>query len=190
MTNPRMHPRIAPLEAPYEPAIAAAFDRVMPPGVAPLKLFRTMAANPRVLQRLFAGNLLDAGSISLRERELLILRTCQRCGAEYEWGVHAALFARTAGLEAGELALLASGGEGTTLLAPRELALLTAVDELHTHATLSDAAWGALAEYYSAEQILEVIALVGYYHTISFIANATGVELEPFAPRMAAMAAG
>ena len=44
-----------------------------------LHLFRTQAHNPRVLQRMFAGNLLDAGAIDQRTRELVILRTCARC---------------------------------------------------------------------------------------------------------------
>ena len=51
-----------------------------------------VARNPRALQRMMAGGLLDRGSISLRSRELMILRTCARCGAEYEWGVHIAVF--------------------------------------------------------------------------------------------------
>ncbi|MFZ6655353.1 hypothetical protein [Undibacterium sp. TJN19] len=62
--------RIAPLDAPYETSIAEVFERIMPPGVPPLKLFRTQAHNSRVMQRVFAGNLLDKGSISLRQREL------------------------------------------------------------------------------------------------------------------------
>src|SRR4051812_41906570 len=98
-SHPVAVPRIAPVEAPYETSIAQTFERIMPAGMAPLTLFRTMARNPRVLQRMFAGNLLDKGTIGLREREILILRTCARCGAEYEWGVHVALFAKTAGLE-------------------------------------------------------------------------------------------
>jgi hypothetical protein len=52
-------PRIAPVDAPYEAPIAEAFARIMPPGREPLKLFRTMARSPRVLQRMFAGGLLD-----------------------------------------------------------------------------------------------------------------------------------
>lgn len=83
-------PRIEPLDSPFEPSVAEAFSRFLPPGMAPLKLFRTQAHNPRVLQRMFAGNLLDAGSVSARVRELVILRTCARCGSEYEWGVHVA----------------------------------------------------------------------------------------------------
>ncbi|WP_426104600.1 hypothetical protein [Massilia sp. TSP1-1-2] len=76
--------RIAPLDAPFEAAIADTFARYLPPGLEPLKLFRTQANNPRVLQRMFAGNLLDKGSIDQRTRELVILRTCARCGSEYE----------------------------------------------------------------------------------------------------------
>ena len=166
-------PRIAPLDAPYAPAIQQAFDRVMQPGMAPLALFRTMAQNPRVLQRLFAGNLLDPGSITLRERELIILRTCARCGCDYEWGVHAALFARAAELDAADIAATQAAG-GSELL-------LRAVDELHDSASIADATWQELAARYQPDQLLEIIALTGYYHTISFIANACRVAPEPFA---------
>jgi hypothetical protein len=60
----------------------------MPEGVPPLLLFRTLAVNERVFHRVMAGGLLDRGSLTLRERELVIDRTCFRCGSEYEWGVH------------------------------------------------------------------------------------------------------
>ena len=83
--------RIAPIEPPYPADIQAEFDKIMR-GAPPLLLFRTVARNPRVLQRLLAGGLLDKGSIPLRIRELMILRTCALCGAEYEWGVHVAAF--------------------------------------------------------------------------------------------------
>ena len=165
-------PRIAPLDAPYAPGIQQAFDRVMPPGMEPLGLFRTLAHSPRVLQRLFAGNLLDSGTITLRERELIILRTCARCGCDYEWGVHKALFARAAELSAADIA-------ATQAAASTEL-LLRVVDDLHDSASISDATWRELASSHQPDQILEIIALTGYYHTISFIANAMRVAPEPF----------
>src|SRR5438445_9745102 len=84
-------PRIAPIDPPYSQDVQTEFDKLMR-GAAPLLLFRTVARNPRVLQRMIAGSLLDRGSISLRSRELMILRTCARCGAGYEWGVHIAAF--------------------------------------------------------------------------------------------------
>ncbi|GAA3246389.1 carboxymuconolactone decarboxylase family protein [Dactylosporangium siamense] len=32
-------------------------------------------------------------SLTLREREIVILRTCARRGCEYEWGAHVLVFA-------------------------------------------------------------------------------------------------
>lgn len=62
------HARIAPLEPPYAEPVQAALDHIMPKGVPPLALFRTLAVNQRVFLRVMAGGLLDRGSISLRER--------------------------------------------------------------------------------------------------------------------------
>lgn len=176
-------PRIAPLEAPYEETVAAAFNAFLPPGMEPLKLFRTQAHNPRVLQRMFAANLLDKGSIELRTRELVILRTCARCGSEYEWGVHVALFAQRAGLSKTDItATLATAPDG---LSPQEALLLQAVDALHDSAAIPDETWNGLTQHYTDAQLIELIALVGNYHTVSFITNAARIELESFAPRFA-----
>ncbi len=175
--------RITPLEAPFDSAVSDTFARFLPPGLPPLNLFRTQAHNPRVLQRMFAGNLLDAGSIDQRARELIILRTCFRCGSEYEWGVHVALFSKAAALSASDVAatlLPTPAGNG---LPAGDALLLLAADELHDTASMSDQLWHQLAQVYSSAQILEIIALVGNYHAISFITNAAKVELEEWAPR-------
>lgn len=175
--------RIAPLAAPYDDDVAEAFTRFLPPGMEPLKLFRTQAHNPRVLQRMFAGNLLDKGAIDVRTRELVILRTCARCGSEYEWGVHVALFSQHAGLSGADVAATLRGNDEESVLPAHEALLFRAVDELHDTSTISDAVWQQLAQHYSSAQIVELIALIGNYHAISFLTNAARVELEPFAPR-------
>ncbi len=38
-------PRIAPLEPPFDPEVAAVLEPMMPPGVPPIALFRTFARN-------------------------------------------------------------------------------------------------------------------------------------------------
>src|ERR1700685_2580539 len=91
--------RIAPLQPPYEPAIQSQFDRIMR-GAPPLTLFRVVASNARAWEKFRAGSLLDRGPLSLREREIVIDRTCARTGCEYEWGVHVAAFAEAAHLTA------------------------------------------------------------------------------------------
>src|ERR1700748_618767 len=89
--------RIAPLQPPYAPDIQAQFDRIMR-GVPPLILFRVMAGQPRAWEKFRAGSLLDAGPLSLREREIVIDRTCARTNCEYEWGVHVTIFPQAAQL--------------------------------------------------------------------------------------------
>lgn len=176
-------PRITPAEAPFEASIAESFARVMPPGMEPLKLFRTMARNPRVVRRMFAGSLLDKGTISLRDREIVILRTCARCRSEYEWGVHVAMFARRAGLSEQEIAATCDSADSGAVWPPHDATLIRLIDELHDGASVSDAAWADLMQFHTEEQALEIIALTGYYHTISFMTNAARIELESYAPR-------
>src|SRR6202167_2965063 len=94
--------RIAPLEPPYAPDIREQFDRIMR-RAPPLVLFRVMAANARAWEKFRAGSLLDRGPLSLREREIVIDRTCALTGCEYEWGVHVAVFADAAGLNEAEI---------------------------------------------------------------------------------------
>lgn len=175
--------RIAPATAPYAPGIAEAFSRIMPPGMEPLVLFRTMARSPRVLQRMFAGNLLDRGAVSLRERELMILRTCARCNAEYEWGVHVSLFGERVEFSEAEIAATLAGDIDAAVWNEKDRAILRLADELHDAATISDAAWQRLSGAFTPEQILELIALAGYYHTISFMTNGLRLACEPYAAR-------
>ena len=84
-------PRISPLDPPYEPAVAETLRRMMPPGVEPLNLFRTVAHNHAVLERFrtVGAYILNFGRVEPLDREVLLHRTCARCGCEYEWGVHA-----------------------------------------------------------------------------------------------------
>jgi alkylhydroperoxidase family enzyme len=174
--------RIAPLESPYSPAVQEALDRIMPPGVPPLALFRTLAVNERVFLRVLAGGLLDRGSISLREREIVIDRTCARCGSEYEWGVHVAFFAERVGLTAAQVAATCAP-EPEGAFPERERLLLRLVDALHDRARVDDALWAALRAHWTDAQLVELIALAGSYHLISFVTNALRIPPEPYGAR-------
>lgn len=181
-------PRLAPLSPPYEPEVAAALAKWMPPGssIEPLKLFRILYQNQELSSRmrpLGAGILGSQSSLDPRERELLIDRTCARCGCEYEWGVHIAAYGEAVGLSRVQLEDTARGIVEQALWSEREHVLIKLVDELHETATLSDEVWEQFAAGWSIAQILEVIIIVGWYHLISFVANAARVEQEPWAAR-------
>ena len=173
--------RIAPLSPPYGPELQATFDQVMPEGVDPLGLFRTLAVNGRVYQRFYAGGLLDRGLLTLRQREIVINRTCALNRCEYEWGVHIAWFAAKVKFTPVQIAATVHGGDAGW--AADERVLLDVCDELDATRHISDALWQRLAEHFTAEQILEIIALIGFYRTVSLHANALDLPLEPFAAR-------
>ena|SRR5688572_3294413 len=175
--------RLAPLEPPYAADVAETLAAMMPPGMPPLRLFRTIAHNPRVLAKIRAGNPLDRGSLERRHREIVILRTTARCGCEYEWGVHVAFFAERVGLGAAEQAATVHGASDDPIWSDAERTLIRLADELHDTARVSHPLWKDLRRHWRDEQLVELVVLAGFYHTISFAVNGLGVELEPDAPR-------
>ena len=174
--------RIAPLEPPYAPEIEAQFDRIMR-GAAPLMLFRVMAGHARAWEKFRAGGLLDRGPLSLREREIVIDRTCALNRCEYEWGVHVAIFAKAAELTEEEVRATVLGGADHPCWSGAEQALIAAVDALHHRATLSEAEFRALSAHYDEEKILEIMLLCGFYRTVSYLANGLDLPLEEKAAR-------
>lgn len=178
-----MSPRIEPITPPYPPALQKAFDSIMPNGMAPLNIFRTVAHNPRVLERMVAGGLLDKGSLSIADRELIILRTCAMLGAEYEWGVHVAGFARKAAFSTAQINDTCQTSFDPSLWSASQQLLLRLADELRLTTQISEELWQALVQHYCAEQLVELVMLTGLYHAVSFVVNAFGVATETFAPR-------
>jgi alkylhydroperoxidase family enzyme len=178
--------RITPLEAPYEPHVAARLDAMMPGGVPPIALFRTFVRNMPMAEAMsgWGGYALSKRlSLSMRQRELVIDRVTARCGCEYEWGVHLAFFAERVGLTPEQQRSITHGSPDDACWPADEAALLRAVDELHDHADISDTTWEAVAAFLSDEQLLDVLMLAGWYHAISFVANGARVPLESGAPR-------
>jgi len=177
--------RIAPLHQPYAPDIQQQFDRIMR-GAPPLLLFRVMAGHTRAWDRFRAGSLLDPGPLPLREREIVIDRTCALNRCEYEWGVHVAIFAAAAQLSDAQVRATVLGDADAPCWSEAEQALIAAVDALHYRATLSNAEFASLSAHYSDDQILEIILLCGFYRTVSYLANALALPLEKNAARFPA----
>ena len=174
--------RITPIEPPYPVEIQAEFDKIMR-GAPPLLLFRTVARNPRVLQRLFAGGLLDRGSISLRVRELMILRTCALCGAEYEWGVHIANFGSKAAWTPEQIHSTVRGAAEDSCWPAEERSVILLADQLHNTGGVGEDVWQEASSNFAPEQLIELVMLAGLYHAVSFMVNAFGVQHEESAPR-------
>ena len=182
-------PRIAPLEPPFEPEIAAVLEPMMPPGVPPIALFRTFARNPAMAEAMHGWGSYELSrrlSLTMRQRELVIDRTCARCGCEYEWGVHVAFFAERVGLTDDQVASLTHGdADDLCWTDSTEKALIDAVDALHDTSDLDDELWTRLRARLDEPQVLDLLLLTGWYHAISYAGRALGVPLEDGAPRFA-----
>ena len=184
-----MTTRIEPLGPPYAPEVAAQLRSLMPPGVPPLLLFRTFAKHPAMTNALRSWGgyeLSDQLSLDLRAREIVIDRTCVRCGCEYEWGVHIALFAERANLSPAQVTSITHGSASDDCWTePTDRLLIEAVDSLHDSATINDELAQRLHAMFTEQQLLDLYLLTGWYHAISYCANAAGVELEAGTPRFA-----
>jgi alkylhydroperoxidase family enzyme len=181
--------RIPPLDAPYAPEVERQLARMMPPGSDPIALFRTFAVNLPMTVAMSEWGAYELGrslSLTMRQRELVIDRTCARCGCEYEWGVHIAFFGDRVGLTSEQIRSLTAGSPSDPCwVDPDESALLEAVDQLHDASSISDPLWERLSVAYQPDQLLDLTMLCGWYHAISFSAVVARVDCEPFAPRFA-----
>ena len=185
-------PRIPHLSPPYEPDVEKALGFMMPKdrGVDPLKLFRTFVRDLPFTKAMgplggfmLAGRDRGGAAFDLRSREIVIDRVCARCGCEYEWGVHIASYMKKAELTEAQVYSTVHGDGSDDCWSDKDRAVMNMVDELHDTGRLTDTAFDHLARHFDTEQIIELFALAGWYHAISYMANGLGTELEDWAPR-------
>ena len=172
---------LTPLEPPYPEEIATLFKSYpqAPDGYI-LKLFRVFANSVRFATNKGVANLLDEGSpLALREREIVILRVTANTECEYEWGIHVAIFARAAQLTDAQIKATFTGD--LDLWDKREATLIACVDALCNAARISGELLTRFQRFWTKEQQLEILALCGHYHLVSYVANTTDLPLEHMA---------
>jgi len=181
--------RIQPQEPPYTDDVASVLERMMPPGIPPIALFRTFANNPAMTHGVNAWGsyyLSKRSSLDMRTREIVIDRTTARCDCEYEWGIHIALFAERVGLTEDQVRSLTFGASDDECWdTDRDRLVIELVDTLHDNATVDDDLARRLAGEFSPAQQLDMMLLTGWYHGISYVATAAALPAEPFAARFA-----
>ena len=177
--------RIEPLEAPYDDATADLLARMMPGGAPPIALFRLLARNSRLAEAMHAmgrHQLSRSLTLPVRDREILVDRTTARCGATYEWAVHVAVYAARAGLTPAQVTSLERGASTDACWTEtRDRALIDLADALHDGNDVDDALWARLAAELDDAQVLDAVALCGFYHAVSYLARVARLDPEPVA---------
>lgn len=175
-------PRVEPLEPDqWDEKVRAIMAPFVERGTV-YNIFKTLAHHPDLLRRwlVFANHVLGKSTLGVRERELLILRIGYLCQAGYEWGQHVEI-ARRAGMSDDEIRT-AKTGPSTPGISELDRLLLTAVDELHADAHISDATWQGLAKHLNTQQLIDVVFTVGQYNLVSMVLNSLGVQLDEGLP--------
>jgi alkylhydroperoxidase family enzyme len=159
---------------------------MMPQGTPPIGLFRTFVQNLPMAAAMGQWGQYELSrnlSLSMREREIVIDRTCARCGCEYEWGVHVAFFAERVALTHEQLVSITRGRSTDPCWgSDRETLLIELVDALHETSDIDDALWYRAPDHFTDRELLDITMLTGWYHAISFTARATRVDHEPGTP--------
>lgn len=174
---------LEPVPDPLSPDVAAVLDGYPKRDGYLLALFRVFANSLRFLKR-GTVNLLDRDSpLAMRQRELVILRVCANNHCEYEWGVHVTAFADHVSLTADQVTATRLGSADSPCWGADDALLIRCVDELCAAGLMESRTLHAFREAFTVEQQLEILALCGNYHTVSFVANAADLPLEGWAAR-------
>ncbi|MDP3749639.1 MAG: carboxymuconolactone decarboxylase family protein [Phenylobacterium sp.] len=176
-------PRIAPAAEPFPEAVQRRLAKLTPLNGQHLLLFRTLARDERLFARFMDGGLLDRGHLSLRERELTILRVCALNRSDYEWGVHVAYFAERAGFTQAEVAATAAPFEAHPWTG-RDALILRLCDALQDRCELADDLWSETRRIFSEMALLEILMLIGKYRQVCILTNALRLEREADTPRL------
>jgi 4-carboxymuconolactone decarboxylase len=160
----------------WHPDLARLRDQNSVDGKAPPNILRTLAHHPALLKR-WAGlhqYVLVKSRVPARDRELLVLRTSQLCGANYIWERHQS-WARDAGLTEAEIEGVLDGGFHWS---DEDAAVLTAADELHSDYRITDVTWSKLAQRYDEQMLIDLLITAGEFHMTAMAVRSLGIQLE------------
>jgi alkylhydroperoxidase family enzyme len=120
-------------------------------------------------------HLLRQGTLSPRDRELVVLRTTWLCQSPYNFGEHVRIAKREhISSEEIERATVGSSAPGWS---DYDRALVKAAEELHGAAMISDDTWAVLQEHLSDKQLFELIVLVGQFTLVTYFQNTLRLRL-------------
>jgi alkylhydroperoxidase family enzyme len=147
-------------------------------GRDPIALYQVLANSPKLLRAYatLAKGLRYEAETPRALRELVILRTGQLTGSDYEWAHHRKM-AAAAGVPEEKVRELERWRQSKVFDA-RERAALRCADEIHELA-LSDDAFRELGAVFTNAEIVELVLLAAFYQSVARVIQALGLQVEP-----------
>lgn len=127
---------------------------------------------------------LTAGEMSIRDRELAILRLAWLSQAPFEWGSHV-MIAKRNGVTAEEIEQIIEGSSSPAW-SKRDRAIVRAIEELHFDSMITDETWADIQEFYNDKKQIELVILAGQYKTVAYYQNVLRLPLPEGNPGLVA----
>jgi alkylhydroperoxidase family enzyme len=172
-------PRLPLLTEPAgDPEIAAMFSEVRSRTGRLLNLHRVMGYAPRLAKASMDVALaIRTGTLLPRPLvELVILRTAQSFGSDYEWQQHHPM-ALAIGMSERQIEALQVWSD-SDLFSDKERAALGFCDSIIAKTPLAATAFARLREHFSPREIVELAVVVSEYLATAHFVRALGVPLE------------
>lgn len=144
----------------------------------PLNVHGLMANNPALLNAWwnYRNYAVQGGALEQRDCELIILRVAVHMRSWYEWAAHVDR-GLASGLSIEEIERVRRG-PGASGWDTHDVLLLQSVDELIKERDIDSATQEKLAEHFSANQVMDIIAIHGMYVTLGCMINTFGPALD------------
>jgi len=171
-------PRLTPLDAADAPPKAAAEMAKLPK----LNIFGIMAHGDRLLPEFskFGGYLLNRTKLDPILREIAIIRVGILSKAKYEVHQHDQI-GRQLGMSE-PLIQACREGAGSAALDATQRLVMAFTDDVVAHVRASDATYDPLAKVLSAQEMQELVMVIGFYMTVSRFLENFDVEIEETGP--------
>lgn len=148
-------------------------------------IIMTMANNVDLASayNVWGKHFLVTNTLSLRDRELVVMRVAWLVKSEYEWHNHVG-YCLNLGMDLEEIAAIKDGAASSYPFSDQDRAVMKTCDELIGSNDLSDATWNEMARFYDKRQMMDLVFMIGHYVMTSWSINAMRMPLEPHADQI------
>jgi len=170
--------RLPPLPQPLDPNLQEMFDKRRAMGGAVINLQLVTGHAPKFSRALaaMAFTIRFDAATPRRLLELVILRTAEIVGSDYEINQHRPLM-KLCGYSDAQIAAVPSW-RGSPLFDDKQRAVLSYVEQVAHGGDVDDATFAALSRHFSPQEIVEITATVGSYYSTGLFTKALRVEVE------------
>jgi 4-carboxymuconolactone decarboxylase len=170
--------RLPPLPQPLDPSLQEMFDKRRAMGGAIINLTLTTGHAPKFARASAAMAFAIRFDTSTPRRliELVIFRTAQIVGSDYELNQHRPLM-KMCGYSDQHIAEVADWRRSTSF-DDKQRALLGYVEQMANGGNVDDSTFADLSRFFTPQQIIEISYTVGSYYSTGLLTKALKIQLE------------